>query len=796
MSKHEILFPAEAMRIAQLQSGTCDVVEPACGSRMTNMRSRSGGTLESVAMENICCTLPRDVGVICDERDGALQLLTVDSSLQLVHVGSIDENGEAELKDAAIATLDAPVCASAGAGEFLVLSGAEGQLSYLLWHPDERRYSFLGHAPGAPRFKVQSIDELSLRSTVESVSFGKTVDLRAGLNTITGRKVCRNVEDACKGITKSAHDSGRWCQPVVVRVVTRLWNGGLLNVSEPQVVAAAGYQFGSAVGIPVVSDGSMASGTAETFIEARGFKIAIELESLPETWSDVVRGYEVWVAECGLPVLTCGEGAIGYRSTPSPTLMVTIETLSSAELTRNLLMKESFLVGNIRPGTSATFARGFAGAGSSIIARNDFGGPELRAKVVCGHGGFLYLGDVSAVCAAPYAAFAPGDGQLDVKCSVTLYGGETIVASEWTTTGDGKALAPLLSYPDRDATELRITVRSADGSVHGGIFSLAPSPSGENMAVAFSPDLTPLSLEDGLDAALSGGGDAVIKHRCVLTSVRGCPPVVGWEEPDVGGDVRFMIAQQIGGGAFTRQYLYCFTRSGVSALMHDVEGRPTNCRMISEADIAPGNAVATDAGVFAASERGDVFVVSDARVRKLTRNMPGLHSAFWHEACGEVVFMSDGTGSALAFSTLRLGEVSIRDIEGRVVCAFARPLLVRNGEDSQQVIVPENPSLLTMPACAEWQSAWMECDCAGLSELSLACVAAEGSIVKCALEMLTCDGCTVELLCMTISHEEGVHHVRQVILPHGVYGHGCLLRLRIEGKISVFAGGKLRQHKL
>ncbi len=145
------------------------------------------------------------------------------------------------------------------------------------------------------------------------------------------------------------------------------------------------------------------------------------------------------------------------------------------------------------------------------------------------------------------------------------------------------------------------------------------------------------------DALLAYGGFLhVASGADVRTSRRGNPFVTQSVTRGIGGDVLRMWPQLIGGGAYTRQYVYLATVQGVVALTHDRDGVHTNCRLIAPV-VVGGNdcGVATGRGLILSGSGGEVVIIKDARAEMPLRRVDGVKSVVysgsrgWIMLCGE-----------------------------------------------------------------------------------------------------------------------------------------------------------------
>lgn len=124
--------------------------------------------------------------------------------------------------------------------------------------------------------------------------------------------------------------------------------------------------------------------------------------------------------------------------------------------------------------------------------------------------------------------------------------------------------------------------------------------------------------------AITGHGDW-LHLACgaeVSTTRRGNPFVRAGRSASAGGRIAAMAAQPMGGGAYTRQYLYLFTDRGVAGLTHDQDGRHRNLRLLSASRVTGPAAIAsTPDGIFAIDESGSLLRLRDASVSRLCRGL-------------------------------------------------------------------------------------------------------------------------------------------------------------------------------
>ena len=138
---------------------------------------------------------------------------------------------------------------------------------------------------------------------------------------------------------------------------------------------------------------------------------------------------------------------------------------------------------------------------------------------------------------------------------------------------------------------------------------------------------------------LYGRGDFLhlVRGLDVVTMQRGNPLVQACCTSGVGGEIFAMSSQCIGGGAYTRQFIYLFTNRGIMALTHKADGKHSNCRIISPAIIDNARrVVATSSGVYAMSRGGELLRLNDARVSVVLSGIDGCESLGWNSSNNEL----------------------------------------------------------------------------------------------------------------------------------------------------------------
>ena len=209
-------------------------------------------------------------------------------------------------------------------------------------------------------------------------------------------------------------------------------------------------------------------------------------------------------------------------------------------------------------------------------------------------------------------------------------------------------------------------------------------PRGKRLDPAEAPSAAVFSA-----TAIEGAATTCISRRGARWPPR-CAAIRSWwlwESLSPGGRVAAMAAQPVGGGAYTRQYVYLFTDRGITALTHDTGGQAPQHAPISRSVVRSRLRVASgEEGVYAVGEDGELLLLRDSSARTLVRGLEGYsglaferrHRELWLFAPGRSRWMAvDTEGDGLSASTR--SEVRERvpvDCGGRLYVLGARGVSV------------------------------------------------------------------------------------------------------------------------
>ena len=622
------------------------------GDRCVNMRSRIPGRLEGLPEPQElarCGHFP----VFADTRDGVTYVFTLDMEGCLRVEISVDAGGNVAMLDKRLGVMPPGVCLAARVGDFVVVSDSASQLHYVLWNRSRRAYVWLDTVPEMPPFSVESVEGVPFKATVAAQTFAEAVaDMRQGMPDRVVQQVNAAVAAAEKEARQRAAAAGVWTAPVVVRLAVRLWDGTLMHLSAPHLVAPCAFVANRRVGLPLVSGDGGFTGTAATDIEVPSYRLRIGVDTSGlAAWGDVVRAVEVWVSRehCAA---TGGAGRASYTSVSGKnTLWAQPAYSDDATLTAALTADGYVCAGTVEcaAGTASVMPlhpRSEAEGEAESLAAEARSRFVVKASALEGHGGFLHLAGYTRRYPQPELPQGEERATTTAKCRVavrlhSLRGGATVVAEGEVRADDGMIL-PMLWYPDSSAVSVTVSLEYEDGRVYEQTWQMQRAPRGENAAYVPAVSTEALALPRVYVATAYSGdtsGDVYVDGT-LLTMRRGNPFVEASSTPYAGGHISHIRAQQSGGGAYTRQYVYLFSDTGITALTHDMEGRHVNCRPVSRSIASRRSHVSSaEDGVWALTDSGTLLRLRDSRVETVLRGLPPDSRVAAHSRLGEVWVM-------------------------------------------------------------------------------------------------------------------------------------------------------------
>lgn len=318
------------------------------------------------------------------------------------------------------------------------------------------------------------------------------------------RIVSKAFADTYVRLRERAAEAGLYIHPVLARYRLEDEHGDTLFQSPPVLVSGAqGFQCTQPVVQAFSGVGSLSGGA----LQARGYVVRLEApaQTLPEPWSGMVRRAVVEVSDEIDPVEAgglCTASVIADGASMALSVTLPGGGVRSAQIRSALV--ESALRRNLgRMRVVSVIDRPFSqwSGAHKVAPAPEVAGVEPSA-VSCGLSPWrdAVSYGVTGSCAglfcggAPrcegFAGYSPSQfvltrgaaGSWQAVASVTLRRGsgavETAVATAYGSGAVPVGFSPVLSYPDPDATALRLSVRDAGGAVRTRVFPLVSWPEG------------------------------------------------------------------------------------------------------------------------------------------------------------------------------------------------------------------------------------------------------------------------------------------------------------------------------
>lgn len=651
---HEAGMPVAATtQIRDAAAGRSSHATTVSGDRCLNMRRGEEG-IDSFATPELlalCSGRP----VFADTRLGTLHIFTLDKGVLRIGL-TVAPDGSVTITDREVAVIGGERCTAVRADDFIIIADEHDLLYYISWNSRTSTYDWLGQLPDMPVVSVESSTVTARQGEIGAIRFPHVLtDLRPGVPDETAQSVSEGVTAAITEARANAAAAGYWTSPVMVRIAVRMWDGTLLHLSSPRLLAPIDYISPRRVLLPVTSTSSGFTGTAATRIPTPVFRIRVETDATQlARWRDVASQIEVWVTRQA-EVTTDDTPTVGYISSEgSHTLAVTPGFTSDDELTRRLMGSPWLCVATL-PCTAGTatsvLVHPFETEDMIMQPDTPTASRFIRAEVIAGHGGFLHMaGCTRALPLPPLPAGEHGATQTPrATVAVTLgspRGGATVM-SQGTIYADNGVILPLIWYPDRTAVSVLVMLEYPDGRLYSRRWDMSPV-AGENAAcvpLTSTEGVTLLPVSSLPVVDTSSGGEYI--DSTVVTMRRGNPFVTRATTSGAGGHITRIHAQQSGGGAYTRQYLYLFSDTGIVALTHDMHGDHTNCRPVSRQRVTGTYRVAeADTAVWALSDSGLLLRLTDAKVTTMLRGMATHYRLGVSDTSGELWLMPDDTAPA------------------------------------------------------------------------------------------------------------------------------------------------------
>lgn len=213
---------------------------------------------------------------------------------------SIEDN-VAAVGTSPLGRVEAPVVEGASVGKFVILRLEGGELVYILRKPESLSYSWVGALPALPDFYIEVKSAPLVSEEMEATRFSRVLtELTGAVPADISEVVSRAWRDACGRLLTRIRAGGAWCEPVNVRLALRLWDGTLLQVSDPVRLTPPEKPGRDRVTAGLLYDNTKKgfTGTDAATLSGRGYTFEVHLtEGLSPVWEGLVEGIEIWVSE-------------------------------------------------------------------------------------------------------------------------------------------------------------------------------------------------------------------------------------------------------------------------------------------------------------------------------------------------------------------------------------------------------------------------------------------------------------------------------------------------------------------
>lgn len=743
--RREIELPASMMRVSTVQrsavkrkmkgEATSRPVSLGTTAYAENLR-RDGDVLRPVNGPQVLATVSYRP-VFTEERGGRTHIFTQSDAGVLRESVSIDAFGSATHVNRTVAELDRRVIEGARVGDFTVLRLADNTLFYLSYNSSTGLYTALGSLPEMPDLSVEEIEQPAVTATAAGMTFSKPVtDFRPGIDSAIADRLTASAADGIASAMRIASAGGLRTSPSAVRIGMRLWDGSMAALTAPQVVGdSVRGNIGTEVSFALrLGSNGYESASAAT-VSVSGYKILVKRKEgavASTSWKGIVKQLEVWVSDCYDYRIGENGGDVYFRQiTDGNNLTVKLNHRDTATMTEELVESGMRLCAVIPYDSEETeYSVGNVASGElSYPAKEVTERVPGRAAAMTSHDGFLHLGNTgrrlkSPEMPSPSAGSRKFAGAGRVEVDIRTRRGVLTVVSQ--TAMEGLDLRPLAWYGDSRAEEMRIYFQSPNGL--GNMVRLPLTPvSGEDAACYAAADGVPLSLDRmsvpcQMPAAIA---EAVWEDdpEHIVTCPRGNPFVAVSEMPSAGATVRALAAQPVGGGAFTRQFVYVFTETGVTVLNHDMNGHYTNMRSMSRIRVESSVQTASaKAGLYVLCD-GELVLFKDSVERHLLRGLTEYERLMYDGSRDELwLCPAAGAGTSLVLDCGSFDDTavdgSVRTVNPRLIFpSGVHPLVAETLGTIWNIYLPEGD--LTPELSIRWESHPLHLELSGVGVIRL-----------------------------------------------------------------------------
>ena len=244
---------------------------------------------------------PGSAGVIegkfigTDERDGVRYIFSTDQERNVILAGSLDQDGIFTPIGISMGNTGTEAVQMAAAGNFLIFLLSDGTLYYLVYEWDLAGYTVLGKAPALPEISIDTASEADITAEIGTVTFKTPIkDLRAGLTDEAKEKAGVTLAAAWQEAMSAAERMRKFVTPPDVRVVIRLWDGGIFGMSA-RLTASAGYPASEHIRLTPSLEAGSCTGISGGHLVVHSYDLRIRMaDTAPGKWKDIIRSVEVY----------------------------------------------------------------------------------------------------------------------------------------------------------------------------------------------------------------------------------------------------------------------------------------------------------------------------------------------------------------------------------------------------------------------------------------------------------------------------------------------------------------------
>lgn len=390
----------QPMRLSELQGCSPDgSVRVSSGvGDCVNLRF-NGRTLEAVGTPR---TLLYTEGapLLADSMNGHKFLFTQGDDGTIYYQRLTDDEVVLPLPARELGRVEQAVRQAVSVGGFIIMLLADSTLAYARRDVEGDSYQWLGALPSLPSFTLKAEQGAEVSAGMEAVKFAQALtDLSGGVPEQVAGRVAAAWHDARARLVEGLRTAGQWTAPVDVSLALRLWDGTLLQVSEPVRLSPLTVPGSGRLNLGLLWDEAKKhfTGTDSATLRGRGFTISVEMAgSLDAAWGGLVQGIEVWVSSEPVTIDPDVAPRFAYTATTSGNyLTVSPVVRSSGAVAADVEAAPTGRLGILPPGVAQarlTYVPAVVYDSALEAFVDGMPGTEaLPARCILAHDGFLHV---------------------------------------------------------------------------------------------------------------------------------------------------------------------------------------------------------------------------------------------------------------------------------------------------------------------------------------------------------------------------------------------------------------------